>query len=86
MKSGRIRIPGHAKTRSLRAFSKFESQMLDLEKAYQGQYMICQHPDTKGAHDDFCDSFALMIWGAKETALPEVEEEENFLFSDARAR
>ena len=41
---------------------RFKMQMLDLEKEYKGNMLSCHHPDDKNAHDDFCDSLALMVW------------------------
>lgn len=80
----RIRVPSNARTQRLRAYKKFCSQMLDLEKDYVGQYMVCQHPDEKMAHDDFADSIALAVLAATEGILPEVEEAPNPWYSNHR--
>src|SRR5690606_28713451 len=61
IKGGRVKVPAHSRTQRLRSWKRFRSQMLDLEKDYVGQYMVCQHPDVKGAHDDYCDSLALAV-------------------------
>jgi hypothetical protein len=85
----RVKVPSHARTQRLRAWKKFRSQMLDLEKDYVGQYMVCQHPDEKGAHDDFCDSMALAVLASKSEAMPEVDVTDNVLYptrSDADRR
>jgi hypothetical protein len=58
--------------------------MLDLEKDYVGQYMVCQHPDEKNAHDDFCDSLALAVLAATEGILPEVEASNNPWYANHR--
>lgn len=50
-------------------YSKFEKEMLDLQKFYKGQNMVCCHPDEQGAHDDYPDSVALMLWGAREKPI-----------------
>jgi hypothetical protein len=87
--AGRLRVPAHSRTQRLRAWRKFRSQMLDLEKDYVGQYMVCQHPDEKGAHDDFCDSIALSILASMSEAMPEIQAEDNFLYptrNDADSR
>lgn len=81
---GRLKVPGHAKTQRLRSFTKFRSQMLDLEKDYVGQYMICSHPDAKGAHDDFCDSFGLANLAATADFMPEVKENDNPFYAHSR--
>lgn len=73
----RIEIPHHSRTRRLRTFKRFEAQMLDLEKDYVGQHMVCQHPDVKGAYDDFCDSLALANLACEADFLPEIEESDN---------
>ena len=41
---------------------KMRQQLLDLEKEYKGQFLICHHPeDDQGQsyHDDYPDSWAL---------------------------
>ena len=38
---------------------EFKQQMLDLQKEYKGELLSCHHPDSKDAHDDYCDSWAL---------------------------
>jgi hypothetical protein len=38
---------------------------MDMEKSWSGQLMVCAHPDERGAHDDYPDSLALAVWGAK---------------------
>lgn len=44
-------------------YKKFIEQFGELQKGYSGQYMVVSHPDERGAHDDFCDSYALAVWG-----------------------
>lgn len=78
--AGRLKVPAHPRTQRLRAWKKFNSQMLDLEKDYVGQYMVCQHPNEKGAHDDFCDSLGLACLASQAEALPEVQVSDNFLY------
>lgn len=38
---------------------EFKQQMLDLQKEHKGELLSCHHPDSKDAHDDYCDSWAL---------------------------
>jgi len=41
---------------------------------YKGQYLTCEAPsDIRNSHDDFPDSFALMLWCMHEDAMPYVE-------------
>lgn len=87
--AGRLKVPSHPRTQRLRAWKKFNSQMLDLEKDYVGQYMVCQHPNEKGAHDDFCDSIGLACLASQADSLPEIQAEDNFIYqtrNDADSR
>ena len=79
---GRLKVPAHNRTQRLRAWKKFQSQMLDLEKDYVGQYMVCQHPQEKGAHDDFCDSIGLAVLACLSDNMPEIEAEDNHLYAN----
>lgn len=65
IRAGRISIPADDLTKDSREFEKFSQQMLDLEKGYSGQCLVVSHPNVAGAHDDYPDSFALAVWGAK---------------------
>lgn len=65
IKGGRVHYPADEETKETREYKKFEQQMLDLEKTYSGQLMICSHPNVNGAHDDYPDSLALAVYGAK---------------------
>src|SRR5690554_553305 len=80
----RIEIPYHSRTRRLRTFKRFESQMIDLEKDYAVQLMVCKHPDVKGAKDDYCDSLGLANLAAESNFMPEVEEWDNPLYDSYR--
>lgn len=42
--------------------TKMERQLLDLQKEYKGQFLVCHHPDDdqgQSYHDDYPDSWAL---------------------------
>lgn len=65
IRAGRLSYPADEETKDTREYKKFEQQMLDLEKDYRGQYMVVSHPDVAGAHDDYPDSLALAVFGAK---------------------
>lgn len=61
--TGRARIPAGEATVQTREFSRFVEQLTDLQKGFSGKDMIVCHPDERGAHDDFPDSWALAVWG-----------------------
>ena len=47
-------------------FKRFMHQMGDLQKGYSGSNLVVSHPQERGAHDDYPDSWALSVWGAKD--------------------
>jgi hypothetical protein len=65
--------PAHPKTRRLKLWKRFMSQMTDLEKQYRGGYLLAEAPDEKGAHDDFPDSLALACVLTRDFVVPESE-------------
>lgn len=65
IKSGRVSIPASPSVRENREFEKFYKQMIDLQKTYSGPYMVVSHPDGRGFFDDYADSLALAVWGAR---------------------
>lgn len=73
----RVTYPADEYSRETREYKKFEQQFLDLEKGYSGQLMVVSHPNTAGAHDDYTDSLALAVWGARgdEVSRPVTEKE-----------
>lgn len=71
---GMVSWPGHAKTRRLRTWRRFESQMRDLEKKYQGKFLLAAAPNEAEAHDDYPDSLALGCYLTKDWTLPQVEQ------------
>lgn len=66
IKAGRVKFPASDRTRQTREYNKFIEQMGELVKEYRGQHMVVSHPAERGAHDDYADSLALMVWAAKE--------------------
>ena len=85
IETGRLRVAAHRNTRRLRPYVKFWQQMEDLEKDWKGQHMVCHHPkDEKDAHDDFPVSLALAVMAANYDAMPEIVEEDNFIFENRR--
>lgn len=77
IRAGRVSYPANEETKETREFKKFEQQMLDLEKDYRGQDMIVSHPNIAGAHDDYPDSLALAVIGAKGNATASPVTEKN---------
>lgn len=67
--TGRARFPMSAEVKATREYQKFELQMSELQKGYSGSNLVVSHPDERGAHDDFADSFALALWGAREPGV-----------------
>lgn len=65
----RVHYPANEETRETIEYQKFVQQFLDLEKTYSGQLMVVSHPEVAGARDDFPDSLALAVWGAKGDGL-----------------
>ena len=66
IKCGRALYPNDEETQGTREHQKFIEQMGELEKNFRGQLMVCNHPDRRGAHDDYCDSWALAVLGAND--------------------
>lgn len=64
--TGRARFPMGTDTVSTEEYQEFISQLADLEKGYSGSNLVVSHPDERGAHDDFPDSWALAVWGTRD--------------------
>ena len=64
--SGRARVPGGKQTIESPEYKDFLTQLGDLQKGYSGVNLVVSHPDEKGAHDDFPDSWALAVFGCSE--------------------
>jgi hypothetical protein len=73
MDRGRIGWPAHAYTRRLKTYKRFRQQMEDLEKNFEGPYVLAAAPRAVDAHDDYADSAAIACVLSKEFTLPEVE-------------
>ncbi len=54
MDRGKIGWPAHAKTRRLKTYRRFRQQMEDLEKNFEGPYVLAAAPREADAHDDYC--------------------------------
>ncbi len=71
---GLISWPAHAYTRRLKTYKRFRQQMEDLEKKFEGPYVLAAAPKAADAHDDYCDSLALACVLTKDFSMPEVEQ------------
>ena len=63
--TGRARIPMGEETKKTEEYQKFMQQLADLQKSYSGSFLVVAHPDERGAHDDYPDSWALAVWGTR---------------------
>lgn len=70
---GMLVYPAAASARRTRTWKRFKQQMIDLEKKYQGPYMLAAAPDVRGAHDDYPDSAALAAVMTIEDTIEEIE-------------
>jgi hypothetical protein len=73
MDRGKIGWPMHAKTRRLKTYRRFRQQMEDLEKHFEGPYVLAAAPREADAHDDYADSLALACMLTKDFQMPTVE-------------
>ena len=78
----RLIVPANRVVRSTSEFQKFEEQMKNCQKYFNGAYMVCEK--SEGYFDDMVDSCALMCLAAnaqRETES-ELEVDDNPLFSN----
>lgn len=66
-------VPANKSVRSTTEFMKFEEQMKNCQKYFNGAYMVCEKSD--GYFDDFVDSCALMCMAANEEQKVDTEME-----------
>lgn len=66
IKSKRAKFPMSKDVKQTREYKKFTQQLADLQKGYSGSTLVVAHPPERGAHDDYPDSWALMVWAAKD--------------------
>lgn len=64
--TGRARFPMSSSVTESKEYKKFAQQLAELQKSYSGSYLVVSHPDERGAHDDYPDSWALALWGTKD--------------------
>lgn len=73
-------VPANKKVRATTEYMKFEEQMKNCQKYFNGAYMVCEK--SEGFFDDFVDSSALMCMAANEEQKvdEEMEVTENPLY------
>ena len=74
-------VPANKQVRSTTEYMKFEEQMKNCQKYFNGAYMVCEK--SEGYFDDFVDSCALMCMAAnsEEQVENEMEVTDNPLYS-----
>ena len=77
-----IIVPANKQVRATTEYMKFEEQMKNCQKYFNGSYMVCEKSD--GYFDDFVDSCALMCLAAnsEEAVESEMEVTENPLYGN----
>lgn len=63
LSSGRAKLPASEKAKGTVEYEKCVQQLADLQKNWRGTNLLVSHPETRGAHDDYPDSWALAVWG-----------------------
>lgn len=84
--SGRAKFPRSPDTVNTKEYQEFIQQMGDLEKGYSGSNLVVSHPPERGAHDDYADSWALALWGAREPGVVDNTEtkDRNIVFGNTK--
>ena len=75
--TGRARFPKSPSVVETKEYKKFTQQLADLQKGYSGSFLVVSHPDERGAHDDYPDSWALAVWGSKDVGQVDNTETQN---------
>lgn len=76
-----ISWPAHAKTRRLRTWRRFNQQMLDAEKIFQGPNFLVRAPDETHAHDDYVDSLAIAVSMTADLVMPTISVQDSPFFA-----
>lgn len=82
----RIIVPANKLVRATTEYMKFEEQIKNCQKYFNGSYMVCEK--SEGYFDDFVDSLALMCLAANEEQQveEEIEVSDNPLHGDLISR
>jgi hypothetical protein len=83
LKAGRVSYPAGPEISQTKMHKKFKKQHIDLQKGYSGQYLVVSHPPERDAHDDYPDSMALAVWGARGEGVDKPVQE-NSPFAEVR--
>jgi hypothetical protein len=65
--------PGSAQAKRTKVWQRFNQQMTDLEKHYDGPHLLARAPEEAEAHDDYPSSLALACSLTKEMTMPTIE-------------
>lgn len=74
MQTKRLIVPGNKVVQNTKEFQRFEEQMKNAQKYYNGAYLVVEKTD--GHFDDYVDSLALMCLAGNVEPEPEVEEDD----------
>lgn len=85
LRAKRVSYPACPEVKEMREFHKFAQQLLDLEKGFKGQLMQVAHPDVAGAHDDYPDSLALAVWGARGDFMAKPETDTQSIYKNTNS-
>ena len=80
--AGRARVAASESTKATREYQDFIQQLGELQKGYSGTNLVVAHPDEKGAHDDYPDSWALAVWGCNSKVEVDNTETTNNKFTE----
>lgn len=84
MNQGLIGWPAGARVKRKKVYQRFIQQMTDLEKQYQGKYLLAAAPNAAEAHDDYADSLALAVYMTKAVTMPTAIETGNPFYGRGR--
>lgn len=79
--TGRARIPGGEQTVQTREYKRFLEQMGGLQQGYSGAHLMVSHGSEINDHDDYCDSWALAVWGCSTAGEPDNTETQKNQFT-----
>jgi hypothetical protein len=73
LQRGLLSWPAHPKAKRTKTWKRFQRQMIDVEKKYQGAHLVVEAPNEAGVHDDYVDSLACATIMSAQMMVPEVE-------------
>lgn len=78
LSTGRVQLAGGKETQETVEYYKTIKELSELEKHYNGQYLACQAPNSRNAHDDYAVSLALACYACKDYFVGELTVTEGF--------